>query len=116
VVGSDETIMLDKNQRAAASNPWNKGRLIGQKRPLKPKDVWSIGVRLQLGHRARDLAMFNLAIDSNSEDVIPCGCRLTMSAVLRLSAGQPAKASATSPCFDAYRQHAGQHSSKKEER
>jgi hypothetical protein len=44
--------------------PWNKGRLTGQKRPLKPKDVWAIRVRLQLGHRARDLAWFNLAIDS----------------------------------------------------
>ena len=45
-------------------DPWNKGRLIGQKRPLKPKDVWTIRVRLQLGGRQRDLAMFNLAIDS----------------------------------------------------
>ncbi len=44
--------------------PWNKGRLTGQKRSLKPKDVWSIRVRLQLEHRARDLALFNLAIDS----------------------------------------------------
>ena len=44
--------------------PWNKGRLIGQKRPLKPKDVWSIRVRLQLQGRNRDLALFNLAIDS----------------------------------------------------
>jgi integrase len=44
--------------------PWNKGRLTGQKRPLKPKDVWEIRVRLQLEHRARDLALFNLAIDS----------------------------------------------------
>src|SRR2546427_4463179 len=44
--------------------PWNKGRLTGQKRPLKPKDVWAIRVRLQLEHRARDLALFNLAIDS----------------------------------------------------
>jgi integrase len=44
--------------------PWNKGRLIGQKRPLKPKDVWTIRVRLQLEDRKRDLAMFNLAIDS----------------------------------------------------
>jgi hypothetical protein len=43
--------------------PWNKGRLTGQKRPLKPKDVWAIRVRLQLRHRARDLALFNLAID-----------------------------------------------------
>jgi integrase len=44
--------------------PWNKGRLTGQKRPLRPKDVWGIRVRLQLEHRARDLALFNLAIDS----------------------------------------------------
>jgi len=44
--------------------PWNKGRLTGQKRPLKPKDVWAIRVRLQLQHRAGDLALFNLAIDS----------------------------------------------------
>src|SRR6202045_5418126 len=45
-------------------DPWNKGRLIGQKRPLKPKDVWTIRVRLQLEERKRDLALFNLAIDS----------------------------------------------------
>jgi len=44
--------------------PWNKGRLTGQKRPLKPKDVWAIRVRLQLEGRKRDLALFNLAIDS----------------------------------------------------
>ena len=44
--------------------PWNKGRLIGQKRPLKPKDVWTIRVHLQLEGRRRDLAMFNLAVDS----------------------------------------------------
>ena len=44
--------------------PWNRGRLIGQKRPLKPKDVWTIRVRLQMEGRRRDLAMFNLAIDS----------------------------------------------------
>ena len=44
--------------------PWNKGRLTGQKRPLKPKDVWAIRVRLQLKRRARGLPLFNLAIDS----------------------------------------------------
>jgi integrase len=44
--------------------PWNKGRLIGQKRPLKPKDVRAIRVRLQLQGRKRDLALFNLGIDS----------------------------------------------------
>jgi hypothetical protein len=45
-------------------SPWNKGRLIGQKRPLKPKEVWAIRVGLQLERRSRDLALFNLAIDS----------------------------------------------------
>ena len=48
----------------ARPEPWNKGRLIGQKLPLKPKDVWSIRVRLQLLGSKRDLALFNLAIDS----------------------------------------------------
>jgi len=47
-----------------ARSPWNKGRLIGQKRPLKPKEVWAIRVRLQLENHARDLALFNVAIDS----------------------------------------------------
>jgi hypothetical protein len=49
---------------APRRDPWNKGRLIGQKRPLKPKDVWTIRVRLQMEEHKRDLAMFNLAIDS----------------------------------------------------
>src|ERR1022692_4154675 len=44
--------------------PWNKGQLIGQKRPLKPKDVWAIRVRLELSGKPRDLALFDLAIDS----------------------------------------------------
>jgi site-specific recombinase XerC len=45
-------------------SPWNKGRLVGQKRPLKSKEVWNIRARLQIDARRRDLAMFNLAIDS----------------------------------------------------
>lgn len=44
--------------------PWNKGKLIGQKLPLKPKDIWAIRIHLQNRHADRDLAMFNLAIDS----------------------------------------------------
>ena len=43
---------------------WNKGRLVGQKRPLRLKEVWAIRVRLRMKRRKRDLAMFNLAIDS----------------------------------------------------
>jgi integrase len=44
--------------------PWNKGKLVGQKAPLKLKDIWAIRVRLQLSDRTRDLALFDLAIDS----------------------------------------------------
>ena len=44
--------------------PWNKGKLVGQKPPLKPKDIWAIRIYLQNDHQLRDLAMFNLAIDS----------------------------------------------------
>ena len=47
-----------------SGEPWNKGKLIGQKPPLKLKDIWAIRIHLQLGKRIRDLAMFNLAIDS----------------------------------------------------
>ncbi len=46
------------------TEPWNKGKLIGQKAPLKVSDVWAIRVRLQITHRIRELAMFNLALDS----------------------------------------------------
>lgn len=44
--------------------PWNKGKLTGAKPPLRPKHVWSIRTKLQIKGRTRDLAMFNLAIDS----------------------------------------------------
>ena len=44
--------------------PWNKGKLIGQKPPLKLNEVWAIRIRLQMAKRIRDLALFNLAIDS----------------------------------------------------
>ena len=49
---------------SASRVAWNKGHLVGQKRPLRPKEVWAIRVRLQIKCRKRDLAMFNLAIDS----------------------------------------------------
>lgn len=43
---------------------WNKGKLVGQKTPLKLKEIWAIRIRLQLTEKVRDLALFNLAIDS----------------------------------------------------
>ncbi len=44
--------------------PWNKGKLVGQKLPLKLQEIWAIRIRLQLANRCRDLTLFNLAIDS----------------------------------------------------
>ena len=44
--------------------PWNRGKLSGQKRPLKLQEIWAIRIRLQLQDRTRELALFNLAIDS----------------------------------------------------
>lgn len=44
--------------------PWNKGRLVGQKAPLKLREIWAIRIRLQLADKTRELALFNLAIDS----------------------------------------------------
>jgi integrase len=44
--------------------PWNKGKLVGQKAPLRVRDIWAIRIRLQLAKKTRDLALFNLAIDS----------------------------------------------------
>jgi hypothetical protein len=44
--------------------PWNKGLIVGQKKPLQPKHVWSIRVRLEISSKWRDVALFNLAIDS----------------------------------------------------
>src|SRR5216683_7148603 len=70
--------------------PWNKGRLTGQKRPLKPKDVWGIRVQLQLKHRARDLALFNLAIDSKLR-----GCDLVRLQVDDVCAGDRVRDRAT---------------------
>lgn len=53
--------LIESGSRAA---PWNKGKLVGQKAPLRLKDIWAIRIRLQLGSRIRELALFNLAIDS----------------------------------------------------
>ena len=44
--------------------PWNKGKLVDQKLPLKLQEIWAIRIRLQIANRHRDLALFNLAIDS----------------------------------------------------
>ena len=81
--------------------PWNKGRLVGQKRPLRPKEVWAIRVRLQIKRAKRDLAMFNLAIDSKLrgcdvvavkvEDVAPSGRDVDRATVRQKKTGRPVR-------------------------
>ena len=46
--------------------PWNKGKLVGQKPSLKLTEIWAIRIHLKLANRVRDLALFNLAFDSNT--------------------------------------------------
>jgi len=77
-------------QSARPKGPWNKGRLIGQKRPLKPKDVWAIRARLHLESRKRDLALFNLAIDSKLR-----GCDLVQLKVEDICVGERIRERAT---------------------
>jgi len=55
---------LVNTREQAHRTPWNKGKLIGAKPPLRPSHVWSIRAKLQMAGRKRDLALFNLAIDS----------------------------------------------------
>lgn len=50
---------MQTHQSAINSKPWNKGKLIGQKSPLKPQQVWAIRARLQIADHKRDLALLN---------------------------------------------------------
>ena len=67
--------------------PWNKGKIAGQKAPYKVKDIWALRVRLQMENRVRELALFNLGLDSKlwlslmrSSCHGSCCCRLAASA------------------------------------
>jgi integrase len=68
---------------ANSLTPWNKGRLVGQKAPLRLKEIWAIRIRLQLADKARDLALFNLAIDSKLR-----GCDLVSLRVCDIAQGK----------------------------
>jgi len=91
----------DTATQGSRHEPWNKGKLIGAKPPLRPKHVWSIRTKLQIAGRTRDLAMFNLAIDSKLrgcdvvslrvEDVAPHGHTVDRVTVRQKKTGQPVK-------------------------
>ena len=80
--------------------PWNKGKLVGAKPPLRPSHVWSIRTKLQIERKKRDLALFNLAIDSKLrgcdvvavrvDDVAPSGYSIDRATI--------AKRRQTGPC------------------
>ena len=93
----NDEICSPRNKRA----PWNKGKLIGARPPLRPKHVWSIRTRLLLEGRRRDLALFNLAIDSKLrgcdvvavkvEDVARNGYAMDRATVRQKKTGRPVK-------------------------
>jgi integrase len=95
--------MFTSNQSATAKSqqPWNRGKITGQKPPLQPKHVWAIRSRLQLAGRTRDLALFNLAIDSKLrgcdvvslkvEDVAPRGYAIDRATARQRKTGRPVK-------------------------
>ncbi len=55
---------MESTTASAHHEPWNKGKLVGQKAPFRLREIWAVRVRLQLGNRMRDLALFDLGIDS----------------------------------------------------
>jgi hypothetical protein len=104
----------------AIREPWNKGKLVGQKAPLKLKEIWAIRVRLQLANRRRELALFNLAIDSKLRacdmvnlrvrDVCHGGGMASRAIVLQQKTQRPVQFETTEPtreAVSAWISHAG---------
>ena len=89
------------NAKPTSRTPWNKGKLIGAKPPLRPSHVWSIRTKLQMQERKRDLALFNLAIDSKLrgcdvvavrvDDVAPSGYAMDRATVRQKKTGRPVR-------------------------
>ena len=92
---------LESEATSQRGRSWNKGKFIGQKPPLQPKHVWAIRTRLQLAKGKRDLALFNLAIDSKLrgcdlvslkvENVAPHGYAVERATVRQKKTGRPVR-------------------------
>ncbi len=106
----DTTAVTDQDR-----TPWNKGKLVGPKPPLRPKHIWAIRTHLQFAGRARDLALFKLAIDSKLRgcdvvhlrvgDVAPAGHTLHRATIRQRKTGRPVKfeiTEETREAIDAY--------------
>ena len=98
--------MEDGQAPAAATEklrrtPWKKGKLVGAKPPLRPSHVWSIRTKLQIEGKKRDLALFNLAIDSKLrgcdvvavrvDDVAPSGYSMDRATIRQKKTGRPVR-------------------------
>src|SRR6478672_7792359 len=81
---------MGSDVNAGHREPWNKGRIVGQKAPFKLKDIWALRVRLQMEGRVRELALFNLGIDSKLR-----GCDLVGLKVRDVSHGEQVATRAT---------------------
>ncbi len=103
--------MVDTETASPAKVPWNKGKIVGQKAPLKLKDIWAIRIRLQLGHRTRELALFDLGLDSKLRacDLVRLRVRdichgdrvATRAIVMQQKIAQPVQFEITPPTRDA---------------
>ena len=94
--------MIIRSERDSQSTqPRNRGKLTGAKPPLRPKHVWAVRTRLQLANRLRDLALFDLAIDSKLRgcdvvtlkivDVAPHGYTVDRASVRQRKTGRPVR-------------------------
>jgi integrase len=102
-------------EKPARRPPWNKGKLVGAKPPLRPSHVWSIRTKLQMHSLTRDLALFNLAIDSKLrgcdvvavrvDDVAPSGYALDRATVRQRKTGRPVRFELTDQTRQAIDEH-----------
>jgi integrase len=89
------------DEKLSRRTPWNKGKLVGAKPPLRPSHVWSIRTKLQIEGRKRDLALFNFAIDSKLrgcdvvavrvDDVAPSGYAMDRATIRQKKTGRPVR-------------------------
>jgi integrase len=111
---------IDSGVDSKVTQPWNKGKLTGAKPPLSPKHVWAVRTRLQLLKRFRDLALFNLAIDSKLRgcdlvglriaDVAPHGYAVDRASVRQRKTGRPVRFEITEQARQAIDDHLSQRS------
>ena len=95
--------------------PWNKGKLTGQKPPLQPQQIWAIRTRLQLATKVRDLALFNMAIDSKLRgcdvvrlkiaEIAPNGRCIERATIRQRKTGRPVRFEITEQTRKAVDQH-----------